>query len=227
MICPKCGTSNTNASDTCRRCAAGLHPAAMAAGKSPCFIHANREAITSCGVCGNRLCAACAVNHNGIDYCDACAPANAMRPSFDSDYEKIPVIPLDKAVPASFFLRMRSLLVDFMAFIFLGTLIGLFLWPFTGKFDWVFSPRAGGLPFFELWTALLLAATVYAAIVNSMTGQTFGKQLIGVIVLTPNGHIIDWRTSALRALAAIISAAPLGLGFFWAIWDKDGANMAR
>ncbi len=221
MICSRCGTSNPNESEICRRCASGLHPPWMR-GKIACYIHANREALTSCGVCGHRLCAACAINDNGIDYCDSCAPASAVRPSFDADYEKIPVLTGDKAVPAPFTLRMRALLVDVMMFVFIGALIGMVSWAFTGHIEWVYSPRKGGVAFFGLWFLLLIAGTVHAAIANSMTGQTFGKQLIGVIVLKPDGHVIGWKTSALRAAAAILSAVPFGLGFLWMLWDKKG-----
>jgi uncharacterized RDD family membrane protein YckC len=191
-------------------------------GKIACYVHANREAVTSCAVCGHRLCAACAVNHNGIDYCDSCAPVGAIRPSLDADYEKIPVLPPERAVPAPFLLRMRAWLVDLMMFVFLGALIGLLLWPFTGQVEWVYSARRGGPWFYTLWLGLIVVGTVYAAVANSMSGQTFGKRLIGVIVLNPEGYILDWQRSALRSLLAVASAIPLGLGYFWILWDKKG-----
>jgi uncharacterized RDD family membrane protein YckC len=50
-------------------------------------------------------------------------------------------------------------------------------------------------------------------------GQTVGKRLLGVIILTPEGHTLDWRSSLLRSLMAFLSAVPMGLGFLWAIWD--------
>lgn len=191
-------------------------------GKIACYVHANREAVTSCGVCGHRLCAACAINDNGIDYCDSCAPANAVRPSFDSDYERIPVLPSDKAIPASFMLRLRAWLVDVMMFVFLGAAIGILFWMFTGRIEWVYSPRKGGLAFFGLWFGLLIVGTAYAGIIDSMTGQTFGKKLIGVIVLKPDGHILDWRSSATRAMALVLSVLPFGLGCLWMLWDPEG-----
>ncbi|MDX1931058.1 MAG: RDD family protein [Capsulimonadales bacterium] len=221
MICTKCGTSNVNEADACRRCASPLHPAWMK-GKIACYVHANREAVTACGVCGHRLCAACAVNVNGIDYCDACAPATAVRPSFDSDYERLPVLTAEKQVPATFTRRLRAWLVDIMSFVFLGALIAMFGWAFTGRIAWAYSPKVGGPAFFILWSLLLVVGTVYGAVVTSMTGQTFGKQLLGVIVLTKGGHIVDVRSSVLRALMAVVSALPLGLGFLWLLWDKQG-----
>jgi uncharacterized RDD family membrane protein YckC len=190
-------------------------------GKIACYVHANREAVTSCGVCGHRLCAACAINDNGIDYCDACAPANAVRPSFDSDYEAIPVIQPERSTPATFTRRLRASLVDIMLFVFIGAIIGMFSWFFTGQIEWIYSPRKG-IGFFVLWFLLLVAGTIYGAISNSMTGQTFGKELIGVIVLKSDGHILDLRTSLIRSIVALGSALPLGLGFLWMLWDKQG-----
>jgi uncharacterized RDD family membrane protein YckC len=46
-----------------------------------------------------------------------------------------------------------------------------------------------------------------------MSGQTVGKQITGVIVLEPDGHILNIQKSVIRTLAAIISALPFGLGF--------------
>jgi uncharacterized RDD family membrane protein YckC len=187
-------------------------------GKVACIVHANREATTSCGVCGHRLCASCAVNVNGIDYCEACAPAGAVRQEFDDDYAKIPVLDTSNAIAATFPQRLMAFLIDLMIFILIAFVVGIISWAFTGKF-FVASP-ASGLPFFVLWTLLLIAGVAYATVMTSMTGQTFGKQVVGIIVLQPDGHILDWRTAALREMAAVLSAAPFGLGFLWMLWDK-------
>src|SRR6478609_11462629 len=101
-------------------------------GKVACIVHANREATTSCGVCGHRLCAACAVNVNGIDYCEGCAPAGAVRQGFDDDYEKLPVLHVAKATPATFSQRLMAFLIDLMIFILIAFVIGIISWAFTG-----------------------------------------------------------------------------------------------
>jgi uncharacterized RDD family membrane protein YckC len=112
-----------------------------------------------------------------------------------------------------------AFLIDLMLFILIAFVIGIITWAFTGKF-FVASPSAGPA-FFVLWGALLVAFVVYATVMTSMTGQTFGKQVVGIIVLQPDGHILDWRTAALREIAAVLSVAPFGLGFLWMLWDKD------
>ena len=54
-------------------------------------------------------------------------------------------------------------------------------------------------------------------------GGTVGKQLLGLAVArrvdgaTPIGY--PWAT--VRALGCVLSALPLGLGFLWALWDRD------
>ena len=54
-----------------------------------------------------------------------------------------------------------------------------------------------------------------------MNGQTVGQQLTGVIVLSPDGHILPTRTAFLRTAALTVSLLPLGLGVLWMLWDKD------
>jgi uncharacterized RDD family membrane protein YckC len=188
-------------------------------GKIACIVHANREATTSCGVCGHRLCAACAVNVNGIDYCETCAPASVVRHEFDQDYEQIPVLDAANASAATFSQRLMAFLIDLMLFVLIAFVVGIISWALTGKF-FVASPSAGPA-FFILWGVLLVAGIIYATIMTSMTGQTFGKQVVGIIVLQPDGQILDWRTAALREIAAVLSAAVFGLGFLWMIWDKN------
>ena len=191
-------------------------------GKLPCHTHANREATTSCGVCGNPLCAACAIEHNGIMYCDSCAPPQATRHGFDADYEKQPVLNPALTPRATFGQRLMAFLIDAMIFVLVGALVGLIGFFFTGRFV-VGSPRYG-TPFWCIWGALAVALTVYTAVMTSMSGQTFGKQITQIIVLKPDGHILDWQTSSLRTFSAIFSALPFGLGFLWMLWDKKGST---
>ena len=81
-------------------------------GKIPCNTHANREATTGCALCGTRLCAACAVSMNAIDYCESCAPASAIRDAHDEDYENIAVLDTEKVSLAGFDSRFMAAVVD-------------------------------------------------------------------------------------------------------------------
>jgi uncharacterized RDD family membrane protein YckC len=190
-------------------------------GKIACFIHANRDATTTCASCANRLCSACAVNAGGIDYCDACAPENAVRHISDEDYERIPVVDPQKAGRAQVARRAFGLVVDFGLFFGIVGVITLASFGLAGSAGFVLSPSSGP-GFWGFWMLVLLAAIVYSAVLTSMTGQTLGKQVAGVIILEPDGHILPLRAALIRSLMAAVSALPFGLGFLWAIWDKDG-----
>jgi len=56
----------------------------------------------------------------------------------------------------------------------------------------------------------------------SKSGRTLGMQSWRLRVETPEGNIPGIGASSLRFFAAILSWLPLGLGFFWQLWDKDG-----
>lgn len=52
-------------------------------------------------------------------------------------------------------------------------------------------------------------------------GQTFGMRGLDIEIVGRDGEFISlWRAFG-RFLAASVSAVPLGLGFWWAIWDKQ------
>lgn len=55
----------------------------------------------------------------------------------------------------------------------------------------------------------------------SHSGRTLGMQSWGLRVETIDGKIPTFLTAAIRFAAAILSWLPLGLGFFWQLWDKD------
>ncbi|MBI5595700.1 MAG: RDD family protein [Elusimicrobia bacterium] len=63
-------------------------------------------------------------------------------------------------------------------------------------------------------------------ILNALTlaawGATPGKKLLGLQVVTYSGSApIDNKTAVLRSLFTLVSAAPVGLGYLWVLWEKD------
>ncbi|MFC2027608.1 RDD family protein [Chloroflexota bacterium] len=52
-------------------------------------------------------------------------------------------------------------------------------------------------------------------------GRTPGKMAVKVKVVKANGDPIDFGTALLRWIGTILSALPLGLGFFWIAWDSQ------
>lgn len=55
----------------------------------------------------------------------------------------------------------------------------------------------------------------------SHSGRTLGMQSWGLRLETPDGRVPSFRAASIRFIAAILSWLPLGLGFFWQLWDKD------
>jgi uncharacterized RDD family membrane protein YckC len=53
-------------------------------------------------------------------------------------------------------------------------------------------------------------------------GQTPGKRIMGLRVVNEDGTPVDWNTAANRFFIGYsISILPLGLGFYWALVDKN------
>jgi|ERR1035441_629538 uncharacterized RDD family membrane protein YckC len=54
------------------------------------------------------------------------------------------------------------------------------------------------------------------------TGQSWGRKIIGLkVVSTEGGTIGFWRSLGRNFFAALISAPILSLGFLWVIWDDE------
>ena len=78
---------------------------------------------------------------------------------------------------------------------------------------------------FAILTAVLfhlsgLGWVVYeVCLLTLWNGQTIGKKAVGIKVQGVQG---DWGKAIVRTLMKVVSAVPLGLGYFWMLWDKDG-----
>mgnify|MGYP001816247806 FL=1 len=70
----------------------------------------------------------------------------------------------------------------------------------------------------------VLVAVVFVFFVGfwSYSGRTLGMQSWGLQLETMDGQTPSVATASLRFVAALISLAPFGLGFFWQLVDKDG-----
>jgi uncharacterized RDD family membrane protein YckC len=220
MTCPQCGTLNPNERDACVRCKTKLHVPEMA-GKIACVNHGNREATTSCAACGERLCDHCAVNASGVDFCDGHAPADALRRSYDQDYERVPVVDVAANPRASVGTRLFALALDALLVFFAAVVLALAFWVPVGSVGFINHPDEHPFAYWLYWSLLFLGASAYTVLMTAMNGQTLGKQLAGAIVLQPDGRVISLRIALVRFLVSLVSALPLGLGFLWALWDKN------
>lgn len=69
------------------------------------------------------------------------------------------------------------------------------------------------------WTLLTLYVLALSWWISRR--RTLGQRATGTAVVDEqHGTRIGFRRALLRTLAMAISAAPLGLGFWWALWDR-------
>ena len=89
----------------------------------------------------------------------------------------------------------------------------------------VFDALTG--PFFGV-VFFLLFQYVYFLFFFSTTGQTVGKAIMGLRVVTTDGKRMGVKRSFIRTLCYTLSLAPLGLGFLWVLGhDKRQAWQDR
>lgn len=65
----------------------------------------------------------------------------------------------------------------------------------------------------------LLLQWLYFVFFFSTTGQTIGKAIMGLRVVTTDGRRMGVKRSFIRTLCYTVSLAPLGLGFLWVLGE--------
>lgn len=64
---------------------------------------------------------------------------------------------------------------------------------------------------------------IYSTFFLSLWSATPGKKVLGLrVVRMDDGGGLDWKLGLVRSLFMLISAAPMMLGFVWALFEKDG-----
>ena len=81
------------------------------------------------------------------------------------------------------------------------------------------EPVESGDPVYRL--VMLLVAWLFYAVFWSRYGRTLGLQSWRLRIETADGGRPTFASASLRFFAAIVSWLPLGLGFWWQLWDKD------
>lgn len=72
------------------------------------------------------------------------------------------------------------------------------------------------------WLRVLLSLVVnptYFALFWTLGGQTPGQYITGVRVVRLDGKRLNFLRSLIRWAGLIVSLLPLGLGYFWCLWD--------
>ena len=79
-----------------------------------------------------------------------------------------------------------------------------------------------GDPFYRI--TMLIIAWLFFAGFWSRSGRTLGLQAWRLRIETTAGERPGFGVASLRFLAALASWLPLGLGFWWQLWDKDALS---
>ena len=68
---------------------------------------------------------------------------------------------------------------------------------------------------------MLLRSLYFVVMWVNFNGQTIGKKVFGIKIVTVDGKPLGYGKAILRAIGYEISALPLFLGLLWVAWDKD------
>ena len=102
--------------------------------------------------------------------------------------------------------------IRFVAALIDGIILGIVSWLLRVVFGFAFGGALG-----------VLAGLAYSAYMEgSASGQTIGKRAMNIRVIDfTTGGPLGTGKALLRYVGRYISGIPCGLGFFWALWDKE------
>lgn len=112
---------------------------------------------------------------------------------------------------ATFWQRLGAALLDGILISVVGGLLNAIFGNEPGEV----SPAASGLQ-------LVLGIAYYVYFHGSRSGQTVGKKVLNIRLLSSkDGGPPGYGAAALRYVGSIVSAIPFALGYFWMLWDKN------
>lgn len=82
---------------------------------------------------------------------------------------------------------------------------------------WVVARLAG----FNHGNLLLLWVLFEAVLISQWEGNTIGKRMLGIRVVTEKGNQVGFYRAFGRTLGKIVSTIFFLLGDLWMLWDKD------
>ena len=126
--------------------------------------------------------------------------------------------------PAGLGVRASALLVDLLVLFLLHIGASLFIGAVliqTVSLDLGQILITALLYFIYLLVAPPIVAMLYFIILHAWGGQTIGKMIFGLRVVSSAGTDISGGVAFLRWAGTVISMLPLAMGFIWAIFDKN------
>jgi len=91
----------------------------------------------------------------------------------------------------------------------------------TGVFLWLAGDASHGTKRLAMQLFLWLGIGAYFIRCWLKSGQTLAMQAWRLQLLDKNNHTLDLKLAVIRYILATLSLMLLGLGFFWAIVDRD------
>lgn len=124
-----------------------------------------------------------------------------------------------QAIPViGFGRRLAATLIDGVILIFL-TFVLVVIISMVGLVIDAFNPDDElRLRQIIILSGIILSAIYYIAS-WARTGQTVGKTVLGVQVITSHGERLPWGRSIVRYIGYVISGLLLSLGFLWIVFD--------
>ena len=114
-------------------------------------------------------------------------------------------------------LRRRLLVLCYESVLLVAVLIGAGLLALAVSIDGATKP---GNPYYQAYIFLVIASYFCWQWVRG--GQTLAMKAWRMRLVTFDGGPPSWWHAVLRFLCAWVSLLPLGLGFWWALLDRDG-----
>lgn len=167
-----------------------------------------------------------------IDIAEDGAGADANQPQFPSRAEMVtiaaqlaaPVAPLAEVRWGGFFRRANALAIDLIVIALLSAIMGAMAYVGYKVGLGTHGLVIGGDNTSALFAILTLGwiglSAAYFIVLHGSGGQTIGKKLLGLRVVDAGHEPPSLRQAALRWFA-VVGFAPIGLGFFWVIWQAE------
>lgn len=120
---------------------------------------------------------------------------------------------------ASFIRRLAAAVVD--SLILNAATLALLLSVGTPFDSAKLTIKTGSPPSITLSLSVLLSAVYVIGFWVKRDGQTPGKRLMHIKVITETGKPIDWFTGFVRYIGYYVSGAALGIGYLWMLFDSN------
>jgi len=164
---------------------------------------------TLCRVCGALLAQAGGQN---IAFSEGLPPWRIVVVAAEATPPRVGAHPRYRA---SFSLRLKAFLIDYVVGL-LGIMIAVWI---VSLFS---QPLTLETLVYTIVGSLGLVVGLNQILLTYLHGQTIGKRALAIKLVTLDGTPLDvWRIIGRHVLGYLISAAPLGFGFLWALWDSD------